>query len=162
MCFPLDGWGEDGGVRTVGCALSRLVPDAAYLAAIRGSVLSVHNATILATELLDMHLRRCLNGEADTDLASFFDGSVGCSFERLIPDERHKVAIRDAVTILPCFAWDGRKHLVCELVLIVTSFIAGASSSLCNTRCVPLFVRERRCVIYSHCRDSSVSFVIIV
>eukprot|EP00966_Prymnesium_polylepis_P323456 7379644-Prymnesium_polylepis.1 len=63
------------GVRTVGCALSRLVPDAAHLAAIRGSVLSVHKATILATEFLNMHLRRCLNGEADTDLASFFDGS---------------------------------------------------------------------------------------
>ena len=63
------------GVRTVGCALSRLIPDVAHLGTIQGAVLSVHRATILATELLNMHLRRCLKGEADTDLASFFDGS---------------------------------------------------------------------------------------
>ena len=61
------------GVRTVGCALSKLVP--AHLRAIQGAVLCVHRATILATELLNMHLRQCLAGNADTDLSSFFDGS---------------------------------------------------------------------------------------
>ena len=63
------------GVRMVGCALSKLVPDATHLEVMRGAVLSVHRATILATELLNMHLRRCLAGTADTDLSSFFDGS---------------------------------------------------------------------------------------
>ena len=63
------------GVRTVGCALSKLVPDEAHLRTIQGAVLSVHRATILATELLNMHLRQCLARNADTDLSSFFDVS---------------------------------------------------------------------------------------
>ena len=63
------------GVRTVGCALSKLIPDAAHLKSIQEAVLSVHRATILATELLNIHLRRCLKEKVDTDLTFFFDGS---------------------------------------------------------------------------------------
>lgn len=63
------------GIRTVGCALSKLVLEATHLERLQNAVLSVHKATILATELVNMHLRRCLAGEADTDLKLFFDGS---------------------------------------------------------------------------------------
>ena len=63
------------GIRTVGCSLVKLIPDEGHLAAIRRGVLSVHAATILATELLNMHLRRCLLGETDTPLECFFNGS---------------------------------------------------------------------------------------
>ena len=47
-------------IRTVGCSLQKLVPDAGQLDAIRQAVASTHKATILATELLNMHLRRML------------------------------------------------------------------------------------------------------
>ena len=48
------------GVRTVGCRLDRFIPNDAHLRAIRHAVTRVHKATILVTELLNMHIRRCL------------------------------------------------------------------------------------------------------
>lgn len=48
------------GIRTVGCRLDRLVLDDGHLQAIRHAVNRVHKATILVTELLNMHIRRCL------------------------------------------------------------------------------------------------------
>lgn len=48
------------GIRTVGCSLQKLIPDVGQLDAIRQAVASTHRATILATELLNMHLRRML------------------------------------------------------------------------------------------------------
>ena len=63
------------GLRTVGCNLQKLVPDAGHLDAIRQAVASTHKATILATELLNMHLRRLLAEDANADFARFFDGS---------------------------------------------------------------------------------------
>ena len=51
------------GISTVGCNLARLVPDAGHLDAIRQAVASTHKATILATELLNMHVRRLLRDE---------------------------------------------------------------------------------------------------
>ena len=66
---------ESDGVTTVGCSLIKLVPDASHLRAIQDAVLSTHRATILATQLLNVHLRRCLVGDAKTDLACFFNGS---------------------------------------------------------------------------------------
>ena len=63
-----------GGIRTVGCSLQKLVPDAGQLDAIRQAVASTHRATILATELLNMHLRRMLT-IPDADLSVFFNAS---------------------------------------------------------------------------------------
>jgi hypothetical protein len=62
------------GIRTVGCSLQKLVPDAGQLDAIRRAVASTHKATILATELLNMHLRRMLT-IPDADLSVFFNAS---------------------------------------------------------------------------------------
>ena len=62
------------GIRTVGCSLEKLLPDVAHLDAIRQAVASTHKATILASELLNMHLRRLLH-TPDVDLSRFFDAS---------------------------------------------------------------------------------------
>jgi len=62
------------GIRTLGCNLARLVPDAGHLDAIRQAVASTHTATILATELLNMHARRLLLEEG-ADLAVLFSAS---------------------------------------------------------------------------------------
>mgnify|MGYP006081727013 FL=1 len=68
---------SDGDVRTVGCALARLVPDAGHLDALRRAVESTHRATLLATELLNLHLRRVLVDPAVSDdaIACFFDAN---------------------------------------------------------------------------------------
>lgn len=69
---------SDGGgdVRSVGCALHRLVPDAGHLAALRRAVESTHKATFLATELLNLHLRRVLAEDDDGDaFRCFFDAN---------------------------------------------------------------------------------------
>lgn len=70
---------SDGDVRTVGCALKRLVPDAGHLDALRRAVASTHKATVLSTELLNLHLRRVLAHPAsandDATLSRFFDAN---------------------------------------------------------------------------------------
>ena len=48
------------GTRTVACNFDALVPDEKHKAAIRDAVTRVHKATVLATELLNLHVRRCL------------------------------------------------------------------------------------------------------
>ena len=62
------------GVRTVGCCLEKLVPDSCHLLALRRAVANTHKATLLATELLNMHLRRTLS-DPSADLSCFFNGS---------------------------------------------------------------------------------------
>lgn len=59
-------------VRTVGCALAKLVPDANHLQKIQHAVVSTHKATILASELLNMHIRRVLDADARADLSCCF------------------------------------------------------------------------------------------
>ena len=44
--------------RTVACSLDPLIPSEEHKAAIRDAVHRVHKATILATELLNLHVRR--------------------------------------------------------------------------------------------------------
>lgn len=65
---------SDGNIRTVGCNLQRLVPDAGHLDAIRQAVASTHKATILTSELLNMHLRR-MAADPDADLSCLFNAS---------------------------------------------------------------------------------------
>jgi hypothetical protein len=60
-------------IRTVGCSLAKLVPDAGHLERLRQVVAAAHKATILATELLNMHLRRCLANDPLLDLSHFFN-----------------------------------------------------------------------------------------
>ena len=51
---------KDDAVRIVGCQLHKVVRTEANLAALRDGVERLHRATVLATELLNLHLRRCL------------------------------------------------------------------------------------------------------
>jgi len=66
---------SDGCVRTVGCALVKLIPNAEHLDLIRGAVTRVHKATILATELLNLHIRRLLVVDIHADLKDCFSAN---------------------------------------------------------------------------------------
>ena len=48
------------GTRTVACSLEKLVPDTGVVSDIRTIVSRVHEATIQATTLLNLHIRRCV------------------------------------------------------------------------------------------------------
>jgi len=50
----------DQGKRTVACNFDTLVPDEKHKVTIRDAVHRTHKATLLATELLNLHVRRCL------------------------------------------------------------------------------------------------------
>ena len=66
---------SDGSLRTVGCSLERLIPDPCHLCKIRSAVATVHKATILATELLNIHVRRMLATDSKTDLSMLFNSN---------------------------------------------------------------------------------------
>ena len=57
-------------VRTVGCSLEKLIPDPTHLHKIRDAVAVTHKATILASELLNMHIRRLLDVDQHAPLTS--------------------------------------------------------------------------------------------
>ena len=63
---------SDGNIRTVGCSVSKLVPDAEHLGIIREAVTRVHKANIFATELLNLHIRRLLETDIDANLKDCF------------------------------------------------------------------------------------------
>ena len=50
----------DTNLRTIGCRVEKLIPDAQIVADIRTAVHRVHEATIHATALLNLHVRRCI------------------------------------------------------------------------------------------------------
>ena len=62
-------------VRTVGCSLEKLIPDPSHLHKIRGAVAATHKATILASELLNMHIRRKLDADPTSDLGCCFSAN---------------------------------------------------------------------------------------
>ena len=66
---------SDGCVRTVGCAVAKLIPDAKHLDLIRQTVNRVHKATIFATELLNLHIRRLLKADINADLKDCFSAN---------------------------------------------------------------------------------------
>ena len=62
-------------VRTVGCALVKLVPDPVHLQKIRDAVTTIHKATILASELLNLHIRLALDHDPAVDLSCCFSAN---------------------------------------------------------------------------------------
>ena len=56
-------------------ALAKLIPDAEHLDLIRGAVTRVHKATIFATELLNLHIRRLLEADINADLKDYFSAN---------------------------------------------------------------------------------------
>ena len=51
---------DPGHITTVGCRFEKFIPDVDHQSKIRSAVLRVHKSTILTTELLNLHVRRCL------------------------------------------------------------------------------------------------------
>ena len=64
-----------GGKRAVGCNFETLVPDENHKALIRDAVLRTHKATILATELLNLHIRRCFEEADGSGLENVFSAN---------------------------------------------------------------------------------------
>ena len=94
------------GIRTVGCSLQKLVPDVGQLDAIRQAVASTHRATILATELLNMHLRRMLTvGDARTPSGVFVvapDSPITAAAADTHQQSRCHTQARDLHLLLGC------------------------------------------------------------
>ena len=82
------------GVRTVGCRLDKLVVDPAHLRYIRVAVDRVHRATVYATELLNLHVRRCLRDNVSLEkifeknwlVKAFYEVSEGTGPTQLDPE----------------------------------------------------------------------------
>ena len=66
---------DSDGISTVGCSLEKMILDPSHLMKIRNAVNATHKATWLATELLNIHLRKCLKQDPKQDFSRFFDGS---------------------------------------------------------------------------------------
>ena len=66
---------DSDGLRTIGCRLNRIVPDETHFKLIQEAVLNVHKATIFASELLNIHIRRLLEKDVDVDLKDCFSAN---------------------------------------------------------------------------------------
>lgn len=84
------------GIRTVGCSLQKLIPDVGQLDAIRQAVAATHRATILATELLNMHLRRMLTIPG-SNLSVFFNASWLLNAYNEVTLGKRKVKVVDSL-----------------------------------------------------------------
>ena len=65
---------DPGRIYTVGCSFDKLIPDEAHRTALRDAVSRVHKSTILATELLNLHVRRCIE-DCTGDLEHIFNSN---------------------------------------------------------------------------------------
>ena len=82
--------------RTIGASLEKVLPDATHLHSIRYAVHRTHKATLLATELINLHLRRSLRDQLP--LEHFSHGNwiqkayreVGFGKEAMIDKELNK------------------------------------------------------------------------
>lgn len=70
--MPPESDGDNDKHTTTPCELSKFVPNATHLAKIQDAVKRVHDATFLAMELLNLHLRVRLQDPA-ADLSCFFE-----------------------------------------------------------------------------------------
>ena len=66
---------DPGRTYTVGCSFDKLIPDEQHKKAIRDAVLRTHRATILVTELLNLHVRRCVEERNGEGLESIFSSN---------------------------------------------------------------------------------------
>ena len=66
---------DSDGLRTIGCRLGRIVPDKTHFELIQEAVLNVHKATIFASELLNLHIRRLLQVDIQADLQNCFSAN---------------------------------------------------------------------------------------
>jgi hypothetical protein len=64
---------SDGSIKTIGCSLKKLIPNAVHLREVEDAVHRVHRACFLAIELLNIHIRVCI--EKGDSMSGFFDRS---------------------------------------------------------------------------------------
>ena len=108
--MPPDSDGEGDKHTTTPCELSKFIPSASHLTKIQDAVKRVHDATFLAMELLNLHMRVCLQ-DPQSDLSCFFEKKGNWllkAFNVVTHDPRAKasldadlVATRDA--FMPAF-----------------------------------------------------------
>ena len=65
---------SDGSIKTIGCSLKRLILNEGHFKKIEDAVHRVHRASFLTSELLNLHLRKCIDSEYDS-LKNFFDAN---------------------------------------------------------------------------------------
>ena len=66
---------DSDSLRTIGCRWGRIVPDKTHFELIQEAVLNVHKATIFASELLNLHIRRLLQVDIQADLQNCFSAN---------------------------------------------------------------------------------------
>ena len=88
---------DSDGVRMVGCSLDRLVPDPDHLHKIKEAVTATHKATILATELLNLHLRKCLTEDPSQDFGFLFNGSWLLNAYNEVTHGKRKVKVESSL-----------------------------------------------------------------
>ena len=67
---------DSDGIRTIGCRLDKIVPDRNHFELIQEAVLNAHKATIFASELLNIHIRRLLQKDIKADLKDCFSANL--------------------------------------------------------------------------------------
>lgn len=88
---------DSDGVRMVGCSIDKLVPDRGHLSKIRDAVKATHKATVLATELLNLHLRKCLAEDPNQDFGYLFNGSWLLNAYNEVTHGKRKVKIESSL-----------------------------------------------------------------
>ena len=81
----------DTNLRTVGCRLEKLIPDAQTVSDIRMVVQRVHEATIQATSLLNLHVRRCIHD--GVTLRGIFNGNWIKAFQEVVLLCQHETSM---------------------------------------------------------------------
>ncbi len=66
---------SDGDIRTIGCSLDKFILHEQHANKIKNAVLSTHKATLLVSELLNIHIRRSLQENPTSDLSYMFNRS---------------------------------------------------------------------------------------
>ena len=123
------------GMYTVGCTLRKLVPDETHIHALQDAVLRTHCATILVTQLLNLHVRRAL-AKCD-DVASVFDRNwlMKAYQEVTVSNNKSKAPtvdaeLRTARALMPAFTPVDRKGLTQMLMHECTNLAAVAKNNV--------------------------------
>jgi hypothetical protein len=90
---------SDGVVRTVACALTKLVISPLHLQKIQEAVATTHKATIFASELINMHIRRILQADRTADLSCCFNANWVDRIVSVAVSQKYRHSVSDEVGI---------------------------------------------------------------
>lgn len=122
-------------VNTVGCSLAKLVRDPSHLKLIREAVVDVHSSTILATELLNLHIRRMLDQDPDADLRGCFNANfVQLAYNEVTAGERRVKSDADLratrIACMPSVARPRRLGLTQPMAYEARNLVTVASNNV--------------------------------